>query len=213
MEVQVTVLCPLGRVRRYRRRTLLVASYRTRTRSRTPIRLPCPIPAEAWSPPNLIPPLPHHPTLILLSRKHHSPSIPLHFHPSPHHPTLTIPLYNKPRALRQHPHSLPTSPKTLPTIPFIPFHLFPHLSTLTALNNKNRATPKHSHSPLHLPTTHNLRHSQSSTLTQLQTIPLTSCNSDTHTPSQKEITSIETRIKPLQKNKDTKQNKRKKSSK
>jgi hypothetical protein len=32
------------------------------------------------------------PTIILLSRKHHSPSIPLRFHSSPHHPTLTIPL-------------------------------------------------------------------------------------------------------------------------
>jgi hypothetical protein len=117
---------------------------------------------ETWSPPDLNPPLPHHLTLILLSRKHHSPSIPLCFHSSPHHPTLTIPQYNKPHALQQHPRSLPTSPnittKTLPTIPFIPFHSFPHLLTLTTLNNKTHATPKHSHSP-HISDTHNLQHS------------------------------------------------------
>jgi hypothetical protein len=168
--VQVTVLCPLGRLRRYRRRTLLVASYRTRTRSRTPIGLPRPIPTEARSPPDLIPPLPHHPTIILLSRKHHS----YPFHSVSIHPLIIRHSQSLRKTKPVHSDDIPFTPnittRTLPTIPFSPSH-YSHISDTHYPNNKTRATPKHSHSPLHLPTTHNLRHFH---------------NSDTHAPCTKE---------------------------
>jgi hypothetical protein len=79
---------------------------------------------------------------------------------------------------------------------------YSHISDTHYTNNKTCTTLKT------LPfTPTSSDNSQSSTPTQLHIIPLTSRNSDTHTPSQKEITSIETRRKPLQKNKDTKQRK------
>jgi hypothetical protein len=143
--MQVIVLCLLVRIHRYKRRTLLVASYRTRTHSRTPIRLPHSISIKAQSPPDLYPPLPHHLTLILLSRKHYSPShsTPFPFIPTPSgtHNSSAQQIPHNSNNISVHFQHHPTS--TTKTLSTISSHSIPSIPTSSDTHNPQTTKPAH----------------------------------------------------------------------